>query len=209
MKLIVISSSKTRENETRLVTELFENGLETFHLRKPAMRTREMRQFLDAIPAHFHNRIVIHSHHALASEYKLKGIHLTRIHLRQSLSTWFRRKILNMRNPGYTVSTTFHKIGAVYENKQAYDYVLLGTIFDPVSGKFNAGYSEHSLRAVIAKTDLKLIARGGTNADNIKICADLGMHGMAFSSAVWKQADPVEAFCGIISSCSALNIPVE
>ena len=34
MKLIVISSSKNIENEAKIVTKLFEAGLENFHLSK-------------------------------------------------------------------------------------------------------------------------------------------------------------------------------
>ena len=33
-------------------------------------------KYLQEIPVHFHNRIVIHSHHNLAWTFKLKGIHL-------------------------------------------------------------------------------------------------------------------------------------
>lgn len=207
MKLFIISPSKTRENETRIVTELFEHGLETFHLRKPSMSTKEMRQYIRAIPAHFHNRIVIHSHHRLANEFGLKGIHLTRAHLKKRFTTWFRLRRLKFTNPGLTVSTTFSRIGELYENKKTYDYIFLGTIFDAVSGKFNAGYSRHSVEAAIKKTTVKVIARGGTGIENIESCNEVGFAGMVFYSGVWKKEDPIEAFCEILTRCRELNIP--
>lgn len=210
MKLIVISpSKKTAEEETRIVTELFEHGLETFHLRKPEMRTREMRAYLEKIPSHFHNRIVIHTHHNLAGSFDLKGIHLTRVHLKKRFRTWLRLQFLHMKKPSLTVSSSFHKVGHVYENKQKFNYAFLGSIFDHVSEKFNVGYSEHSLRSVIQKSNCPLIARGGTTAENIQTCHKLGFSGMVFNSAVWNDENPVEAFCELLNRIRELNISVE
>jgi thiamine-phosphate pyrophosphorylase len=209
MKLIVISPSGNVEEETRKVTALFEHGLETFHLRKPNMRTGEMRHYLEAIPAHFHPRIVLHSHHGLASDFGLRGVHLTRYHLKQPLTNWLRMKILYLRNPRASLSTTFHKLGSLYENKRAYNYILLGTIFDPVSGNFNAGFSEHSLRAALSRISIPVVARGGTHADNVGTCAQLGFAGIAYSSAIWKKTDPVVAFAGLLTRFRELNLSVE
>ncbi|HLG02918.1 MAG TPA: thiamine phosphate synthase [Bacteroidia bacterium] len=209
MKLIVISPSKTIDDETKIVTSLFEHGLKTFHLRKPAMRTRDLRHFINSIPAHFHNRIVIHNHHSLMADFKLGGVNLARHHLHYSPRNWIRIQFIRFRNRNGSISTTFHKLGSLYENKRTLDYVLLGTIFDPVSGKFNAGYSEHSLRAALEKIKTPVIARGGTSFENIQICRDLGFSGIAYSSAVWKKPDPLSAFCEIANRYRELNIPVE
>lgn len=208
MKLIVISSSRHKENEAKIVTSLFEHGLETFHLRKPNMSTAEMRKFIQSIPEHFHNRIVIHSHHRLAGQFRLKGVHLTRVHLKRRFSTWFRLRRLRFRNPQLTVSVTFHKIAELYQSQKHYDYVLLGTIFDHVSGKFNAGYSEHSLVAGIAKSVSPVVARGGTSIENIGLCKTIGFEGIVFYSGVWKEEDPVQAFCDILTYCREHQIPV-
>src|SRR4051812_42975580 len=106
MKIILISPSKTIEDEPRIATELFEHGLETLHLRKPSMRTKEMRAYLDAIPAHFHHRIIIHSHHNLVRKYALRGIHLTHEHHKKKIRLWFRLKFLKLRNPNLLVTTS-------------------------------------------------------------------------------------------------------
>ena len=206
MYLIVISPSKTTPAETKTVTELFEHGLQTFHLRKPSMSTKEMREYLERIPSHFHNRIVIHSHHQLAKKFALKGIHLTRQHLKRNFYFNFRVRLLKMRRPGIIVTTSFQKIASVYENKRNYDYVLLGTIFDVVSDKFNAGYNQHSLHAALEKSTVPVIARGGTHAGNIQTCHELGFSGMIFYSGIWKKDDPVQEFCNITEQCKALNL---
>lgn len=207
MKLFVISSSRNTSGDPKIITELFENGLNRFHLRKPAMSTKDMRLLIEAIPQHFHDRIVIHSHHKLAGTYKLGGIHLTDVHRKRRFSTWLRMKLLMMKTQQLTVSTSFYKLGDVYTNEEGFDYVMLGTIFTRVNGSFNAGYSEHSLRAAIGKSTVPLVARGCVTADQVPVCAELGFYGVAFGSAIWNAESPVKAWCDILSSCKANSIP--
>jgi thiamine-phosphate pyrophosphorylase len=209
MKLIVISSSKNRPEDPKVMTELFECGLQTFHLRKPAMSTQDMRKIIEQVPQHFHNRIVIHSHHKLASKYELRGVHLTGVHRRRKFSTWLRLRMLQMKNDSLTVSTSFHKLASVYTNKSEYSYIFLGTIFDRLTGKFHAGYSEHSLIAAIAKTSAPLIARGGTGPDVIVKSMEVGFAGIAFGSNLWDSGSPVEAWKKIIDTCREQSIPIE
>jgi thiamine-phosphate pyrophosphorylase len=208
MKLIVVSSSKNRTDEPKVMTEFFESGLNNYHLRKPSMSTREMASIIEAVPEHFHNRIVIHSHHKLAGTYGLKGIHLTGIHRKRKFSTWLRMRFLLMKNDALVVTTSFHKLGHVYTNKEPFSYVFLGSIFDRLSKKFHAGYNEHSIRAVVGKTDLPLIARGGTNADTILHCSDLGFSGIAFAGAIWDWPTPVDAWKNILDTCRHHSINV-
>jgi thiamine-phosphate pyrophosphorylase len=206
MYILVISPSKTTATETKTVTELFEHGLQTFHLRKPSMSTKEMREYIEQIPPHFHNRIVIHSHHQLVKKFTLKGIHLTRQHLKRSFYFNVRVRLLKMRRPGIIITTSFQKIASLYENNRTYDYVLLGTIFDVVSDKYNAGYNPHSLRAALEKSTIPVIARGGTHVGNIQTCHEIGFAGMIFYSGIWKKENPVEEFCKIMEQCKVLNL---
>lgn len=197
MRLIVISSSKTSIHEPKKVNEMLECGLETFHLRKPSMSTNEMRAYLESIPEHFHNRIIIHSHHKLASKYSLLGIHLTNIHRRRKFSTWMRIKMLKFSDPNLVVTTSFHKLGNLYNNHASYNYIFLGTIFDRLAGNYNAGYNEHSLRAAITRTPIPLIARGGITQELLPRCAEIGFAGASLASCIWDKPDPVKSWCAI------------
>ena len=168
-----------------------------------------MREYIEGIPQHFHNRIIIHSHHNLARKYLLKGIHLTRQHHKHNIRLWFRLRFLKMKNLNLFVTTSFHKLASVYRNEGNYNYVFLGTIYDQVSEKFNAGFNETSLRAALGKSEMPIVARGGTNIDKIKECHDLGFSGIAFYGGVWKTENPVETFCAILNRCRELNIKTE
>jgi len=206
MKLILISSSDKKEEETKQLIQLFEMGIETFHLRKPKMTTKELRGYIEAIPEVFHDRIVIHSHHDLAVKYDLKGIHMTRIHKKRKLRQWFIMQRIRMRKKNIVVSTSFRKLGNLYEEENKYSYVFLSPIFDSLSGKFQSGFNEFSLKAAIEKTPHKVIARGGMDLSKIEKVRDIGFYGMAFYSTIWKSKDPVEATLKLFEKMKELGI---
>ena len=64
--------------EDKIITALFEEGLDTLHLRKPGTAPMFAERLLTLIPEQYHKRIVVHGHFYLKEEYKLKGIHLKR-----------------------------------------------------------------------------------------------------------------------------------
>lgn len=208
MRLIVISRSKNSPDEVKIIRELMENGLERFHLRKPSMSTKDMRTMLETVPEVFRERIVLHSHHKLATEYKLGGIHLTGIHRKRKFSTWWRIRRLKFAVVNPIVSTSFQKLGHVYTSEKVYTYTFLGAVFDRLTGNFNAGYNMHSLTAAIKKSKSPVIARGGITPQHISLCKELGFTGAALSSSIWDQPDPVGAWINTLDVCKAEGIKV-
>ena len=107
--------------EDKIITALFEEGLDTLHLRKPGTAPMFAERLLTLIPEQYHKRIVVHGHFYLKEEYKLKGIHL------------------NGRNPnlpeGYKghVSCSCHSLDEVKERKSSCDYVFLSPVFNSIS----------------------------------------------------------------------------
>ena len=126
MKLILITPPTYFVEEDKIITALFEEGLDTLHLRKPGTAPMFAERLLTLIPEQYHKRIVVHGHFYLKEEYKLKGIHL------------------NGRNPnlpeGYKghVSCSCHSLDEVKERKSSCDYVFLSPVFfsDPPSEPF-------------------------------------------------------------------------
>ncbi|MCE3280577.1 MAG: thiamine phosphate synthase [Bacteroidetes bacterium] len=211
MKLIVISSSADIENEVQTVIQLFEAGLETFHIRKHRLSTRKMKNFIAAIPPHFHNRIVIHSHHKLARRFKLKGIHLTKSHKQKKWSTWLTIKLVKLRNPGIILTTSYSTIGQILATKQdhEYDYVFLSPIFDNFNSKFQGGFTEHSLRSALQKSALQIVARGGVDIGTVDKANDIGFAGLAFYTSIWRSKNPLEEFNKIVEKFQDLKIPIQ
>ena len=212
MKLIVISNSSAVENEVQIITALFELGLETFHLRKHKFSTKQIKKLLNEIPSHFHNRIVLHSHHKLARTYDLKGIHMTKLHKRRKLRTWYVTRTVQIRKPKILITTSYSNMGQLLDtNKQIcnYDYVFLSPIFDSLSSKFQSGFTEFSLKSAMGKTNLLVIARGGVDVNAVEKANAIGFHGIALYSCLWKRKDPIVEFNKIVEKFQELKIPIE
>jgi thiamine-phosphate pyrophosphorylase len=211
MKLIVISSSTEIENETEIITRLFEAGMETFHIRKHKLSTRRLKEFIAEIPPHFHNRIVIHSHHKLARKFDLKGVHLTKSHKKRKWRTWLTLKLIQLKNPDIILTTSYSTIGQVLSKKQDhnYSYVFLSPIFDNFNSKFQGGFTEHSLKSALQKSELQIVARGGVDIVSIGKANQIGFAGLAFYSSLWKKKDPVAEFNTVIEKFQELGIEIQ
>ena len=123
MKLVVITPSKDIPDEPTLVTKMFESGLKTLHLRKPKHSTNQMAEYIKEIPTHFHNRIVIHSHHNLALKFTLKGIHLSKNHLSTNWKYWLTRTRLKLKFGETSKSRSYSRLQQVYsKEEQNFDY---------------------------------------------------------------------------------------
>jgi thiamine-phosphate pyrophosphorylase len=212
MKLIVISNNKPFENEEKILTDLFESGLDTLHLRKPRMSTKGLLNLIDKIPQHFHNRIIIHSHHNLITKFDLKGIHLSKGHLRTLRKTKWKLWLLSFRKPlkNLCLTTSFSQLHSVYEPASFdYKYFFLNPIFDPLSGKLQNGFHEQGLKAANEKSGKKLIARGGVDLSKIERIHQLGFEGFALNSSLWNNSNPLNYFMNVVEECKRLGITIK
>jgi thiamine-phosphate pyrophosphorylase len=195
MDILVITSSHKSENEPVLVTKMFEAGLITLHLRKPKFSTKQLSEYIEQIPEEFHNRIIIHSHHNLVFKYDLKGVHFTSIHLNRKFKKWWFLRKLRISGKKILKTRAYRKLSEVYKKEEiAFDYYLLGTIFNTLNNELYSGYYDAGLKAAIKNSGKIFIARGGVNAVTIGKAKTIGFKGAALSSMVWKADQPFEKF---------------
>ena len=166
--------------EDKIITALFEEGLDILHLRKPNTAPMYAERLLSLIPEQYHKRIVVHGHFYLKEEYKLKGIHLSE------------------RNPNAPehykghISRTCHSLEEVKTNKKAYDYLFLNPVFD---GKEKLNFMGSYTPEEISKAhkagiiDKKVIALGRIDEENIKKVKDFGFGGAAVLGSIWDKFD--------------------
>jgi len=209
MKLIVVTTVNSLKNEASILTNLFELGLPTLHLRKPKYSTRRLKSLIEKIPFHFHNRIIIHSHHMLALTYQLKGIHLTKQHKKSHLKTLIKLRYLKFRRPELVITTSHTKISNILERNRNYDYVFLSPIFDSATSKYQAGFTEHSLKGAVKKSPYRIVARGGVEAHHIEKVANIGFYGLVMHSTMWTTEDPVNELTQFLKIFKELHIPIE
>ena len=75
MKLTVISPEADDPRELSVLGQLFAHGLADYHVRKPRWSREELAAYLGRVPAEFHPRLVLHTHHELAREFPIGGLH--------------------------------------------------------------------------------------------------------------------------------------
>lgn len=210
MEITVITSSKKNDDEPAIITKLFEAGLTTLHLRKPRYSTNQLSRYIAQIPTHFHDRIIIHSHHNLIFKFNLKGVHFTNVHLERRFQKWWFLRKLRLSGKKIISSRSYHKLSEVYNTEEIkFNYYLLGTVFNSLTNSLYSGFYEHGITAAMKTAGKDFIARGGINENTIEKAWHLGFKGVALNSHLWKADNPFEKFVEILDFCKQKGIPVE
>lgn len=181
MKLIVITSPTFFVEEDKIITVLFEEGLDILHLRKPETPAMYSERLLTLIPEKYHKRIVTHEHFYLKEEFNLMGIHLNPRNTREP------------HDYAGHISCSCHTIEEVARKKHFYDYVFLKAMYehDPHGGKLSNFTAEEIRQA--AKTgiiDTEVMAFGGITPENILEVKDFGFGGAVIMNDLWNKFDP-------------------
>lgn len=180
MKLILITRPTYFVEEDKIITALFEEGLDILHLRKPDTAPMYAERLLSLIPEQYHKRIVVHENFYLKEEFKLKGVHLSQ------------------RNPnlpeGYKghISRSCHSLEEVKEHKRECDYLFLSPVFDSISKlDYHANYTPEEIKKAhkAGIIDKKVIALGGIDEDNIRQVKSYGFGGAAILGGIWNRFD--------------------
>lgn len=199
MKFILISSPKDLANEISIVKQLFKNGLEIFHLRKPDFSLEETKKFLDAIPSEFHNRIVLHGYRQLPFEYQVKGLHFSFGKIKEEHFKCC---------ASLTFSGSAHSIEEIKNSNPILHYVFLSPVFNSISkpgyeSTINLKDAESFLKQNIKRPEV--IALGGIDTDKIEKIADAGFEGFAMLGAFWNLKNESEIMAKFESVQKILN----
>lgn len=182
MKIIAISYPEKYKEEHLIINELFKNGLEIFHLRKPLWTAEQMSTLLDMIDANFHNRIILHSHYQLREG--LKGIHFTKKseHL-----------IEKYKNTDIHKSISCHSFKETQEYAKEMNYCFISPVFDSISKKdYKANIDLKALKDNAKRQ--KLVALGGINDENISKLRNTELYGAAILGHIWYSDNAIKAF---------------
>ena len=178
MKLIVVTAPTFFVEEDKIITALFEEGLDILHLRKPETPAMYSERLLTLIPEKYHKRIITHEHFYLQEEFSLMGIHL------------------NTRNPkephDYSghISCTCHSLDEVQNKTHFYDYLFLSPIYNCITKSgVTSGFTAEELRqAGKSKViDSRVMALGGITPDNILEIKDYGFGGAVVMGDLWNK----------------------
>lgn len=178
MKLILLTPPDFFVEEDKILTALFEEGLDLLHLRKPDTEPVYSERLLTLLPETYHSQIVVHDHFYLKEEFDLRGIHL------------------NGRNPerpanykGH-ISKSFHDLDELKTEKKKFNYSFLSPIFDSISkSNYTSAFDMEVLKQAASNgiIDKKVMALGGITTDNMEIVKELGFGGVVILGDLWNR----------------------
>lgn len=186
--IILIAPEKDVPNEIEILHQLFNAGLQYYHLRKPFKDLDQHTSYLNKVESQYHNRIVIHYYHKLTNSFNLKGIHFQeqkRIDALENGKGYFN----DLQMAGKTISSSFHNPKVLENCDLEFDYHLLSPVFSSISKK---GYLGQGFN--VTGTDKLIIGMGGITSKNTKETLDLGYKGVGVLGGIWNAEKPVEAF---------------
>ncbi|MCG8802773.1 thiamine phosphate synthase [Tenacibaculum finnmarkense] len=186
--IVLISPEKDVANEMQILHQLFEAGLECYHLRKPSKDYQEHIVYLNQIPEKYHNKIVTHYFHELVNEYSLKGIHFQEQKRRDALENGS-RYFIGLQMIGKTMSSSFHEPEELATCDIEFDYHLLSPVFSSISKK---GYQGRGFD--VNHIDKTIIGMGGITSETISKTLALGFQGIGVLGGVWNSQNAVESF---------------
>ncbi|MBO7051533.1 MAG: thiamine phosphate synthase [Prevotella sp.] len=177
MKLIVMTQPTFFVEEDKILTALFDEGLDTLHINKPNSEPLYEERLLSLLPKSCYDDVVVHQHYYLKQEYDLKGIHIN--DPETPTPDGFRKHV--------TRST--QNIGDLKEMKKQCDYVMLHSLFDSLHNDYKASLTIEEMQDARKKglIDKKVYALGGMSLENIQIAKDLGFGGVVICGDLWNR----------------------
>lgn len=178
MKLILLSTPHFFVEEDKILTTLFEEGLDLLHLRKPQSEPVFCERLLTLIPEEFHKRIVVHDHFYLKEEFGLLGIHLSH-HNPQKPADYHD-----------SLTRTCYTLEEVQQFKPDSKYVILKNVFDSISEpQYVSRFTPEQLHqaARLGIIDKHVMAQGGIALENLDKLKDYGFGGAIIRGDLWKR----------------------
>ena len=180
MKLAIMTKSTFFVEEDKILSSLFDEGLDDLHLFKPGSSPMYSERLLTLLPEDYYRKITVHDHFYLKQEYDLAGIHLD--NPTDNLPDGYKGKF----------SRTCTDLSQLKEMKKKSQYVFLKNIFDCIEFKEEKSsffLQQLELAAGNGLIDKKVYALGGMSLENITIAKALGFGGVVICGDLWNRFD--------------------
>lgn len=180
MKLIIMTKSTFFVEEDKILTTLFDEGLDNLHLFKPDSAPIYSERLLSLIPEDYYRKITVHDHFYLKSEYDLAGIHIDSPEA--DIPNGYKGKY----------SRTCTDLSTLKDMKKKSKYVFLKNIFDCIEfSNEKQSFNMNQLEQAADKglIDKHVYALGGMCLENIKTAKSLGFGGVVVCGDLWCRFD--------------------
>lgn len=179
MKIVLMTKPTFFVEEDKILTALFDEGLDNLHLYKPGAAPVYSERLLTLLPDDIYSKTTVHEHFYLKEEYGLRGIHID--DATSPLPEGFKGKF----------SRTCASIDEIREARRKAEYVFLKDTFSTNDDeKANQLQNARLERAAdCGLIDRKVYAFGGVNIDNIRVAKELGFGGIVICNDLWDRFD--------------------
>ncbi len=185
--ILVITPELIVPNETDIINQMFQEGLDLLHIRKPWISRNEMIEFITQIDESFYSQLVLHTHYDLGKEFTISRFHFREIDRQEKRYESFVKDNI--------ISTSVHDIKTYNTLDKEWEYAFISPFFPSISKK---GYGlDSTIKKEIQhrnNQDVKLIALGGINQDNIREVFESDADGAALLGAIWESEEPLNVF---------------
>lgn len=178
MKLVLLTQPHFFVEEDKILSALFEEGLDCLHLFKSSASPIYIERLLSLLNSDYYKKIRVHDHFYLKNEYRLGGIHLDDT---------------NAPKPdGYRgkLSRSCYNIDNLKFAKKNADYVFLhckikGSSDGKLQANLTIGKFETACRSSLI--DRHVYVQGGVNLENIARIKEMGFGGVVVCGDLWKR----------------------
>ncbi|MCD8296079.1 MAG: thiamine phosphate synthase [Prevotella sp.] len=179
MKLVIMTQPTFFVEEDKILTALFDEGMDDLHICKPGASPMYSERLLSLLPESLCRKIVVHNHFYLKSEFNLAGIHID--DPIQQVPSNYKGKY------GMTCSD----IRELANMKKQADYVFLRCTFDNAiegnSQVITLGQIEDA--NIEGLIDKRVYAFGDISLDDVRHAKDLGFGGVVVCDDLWRRFD--------------------
>ncbi|WP_288097242.1 thiamine phosphate synthase [Hydrotalea sp.] len=205
MDLIVITPPENTSNETEMIHQMFQLGLQRLHIRKPNASIEDYHKFIEKIDPSFYPRISIHAHPELIKSFTSIGYHCTGTTLQNPA-----KMASVFSNAPRIISASFHSWKELENNNHPFEYIFISPVFNSIS---KSGYTGNINISDIQATRLKIttqkkvcpkiIGLGGISETNLHLLFNAGFDGIAAIGSIWLMPNPVKQFI-LLRNCLSI-----
>ena len=179
MKLVIMTKSTFFVEEDKILSMLFEEGLDSLHISKADSSPLYFERLLTLLPSEYHRKITLHQHFNMKDEFYLGGIHLDN------------SSVAVPRGYRGSVSRTCDDVMQLKGMKKKSDYVFLKNIHQPheQSSQEERVLSDFELDEAYRQGlfGRHVYAMGGVTMDDIPILRELDFGGVVIRNDLWDK----------------------
>lgn len=168
--VIVFSNIDFIQDESKILSSLFNEGLERLHLKKLGT-LEEWRNMLQEIPKQFHGKIVLHSKYELQKEFPDLLLHSGKAE----------------NSKGVFVSSSSHSLLEVESKIESFEYVFLSPIYTSLSKEKYSPKEDFDIQQINLKE--KIVALGGIEPGRLMDLRLRGFNHIAILGFIWNQPE--------------------